>query len=229
MDEAGGEYDGEEYYEYILMYVDDILAISMDPTSILMSMEGDTVKYKNGKIEAPEMYLGAKLKEKQLNGQWCWTISSVDYIKAAVQIVRDSINQPGCRWKLPSKAITPMVSAFLPELDGTPELEPDDHRFFQEMIGMLRWATELGRVDVLHEVLLLSQYQASPRQGHLEQALHIFAYLDKKPKLTLYMSPNSPSCPGRGLQIPLPVNSRSIIEVQRRKCLTGCQDREELQ
>ena len=66
------------------------------------------------------------------------------------------------------------------------------------MIGMLRWATELGRVDVLHEVSLLSQYQASPRQGHLEQALHIFAYLDKKPKLTLYMSPNSPSLPQEG-------------------------------
>ena len=138
------------------MYVDDILAISMDPTAILMSMEGNTVKYKNGKIESPEMYLGAKLKEKQLNGQWCWTISSTDYIKAAVQTVRDTLSEPGCRWKLPSKAITPMVSAFLPELDGTPELGPDDHKFFQEMIGMLRWATELGRVDVLHEVSLLS-------------------------------------------------------------------------
>ena len=33
----------------------------MDPTAILMSMEGNTVKYKNGKIEPPEMYLGAKL------------------------------------------------------------------------------------------------------------------------------------------------------------------------
>ena len=86
-----------------------------------------------------------------------------------------------------------MVSAFSPELDGTPELEPDDHRFFQEMIGMLRWATELGRVDVLHEVSLLSQYQAAPRQGHLEQALHIFGYLDKHPKLTLYMNPELPN------------------------------------
>ena len=185
--------NGDEYYEYILMYVDDILAISMDPTSILMSMEGDTVKYKNGKIEPPEMYLGAKLKEKEINGRLCWTISSVDYIKAAVQTVKDSVNQPGCQWKLPSKATTPMVSSFIPELDGTPELGTDDHRFFQEMIGMLRWATELGRVDILHEVSLLSQYQASPRQGHMEQALHIFAYLDKHPKLTLYMDPGLPN------------------------------------
>ena len=51
------------------------------------------------------------------------------------------------------------------------------------MIGMLRWATELVRVDVLHEVSLLSQYQASPRQGHIEQVLHIFAFLDKHPEI----------------------------------------------
>ena len=86
-----------------------------------------------------------------------------------------------------------MVSSFVPELDGTPELGPDDHRFFQEMIGMLIWATELGQVDVLHEVSLLYQYQASPRQGHIEQVLHIFAFLYKHPKLPLYMDPSLPN------------------------------------
>ena len=50
--------------------------------------------------------------------------------------------------------MTPLVLSFIPVLDGTPELGTDDHRFFQEMIGMLRWATELGRVDILHEVSL---------------------------------------------------------------------------
>ena len=39
------KFNGEEYYEWVLMYLDDILAISMDPTAILKSMEGDTVKY----------------------------------------------------------------------------------------------------------------------------------------------------------------------------------------
>ena len=37
--------DGEEYCEYVLMYVDDILAISIDPTRILKSMEE-----KNGEV-----------------------------------------------------------------------------------------------------------------------------------------------------------------------------------
>ena len=60
--------DGEEYYEYVLMCVDEILAISIDPTEILKSMEVKTVKYKNGKIAPPEMYLGARMKKKIING-----------------------------------------------------------------------------------------------------------------------------------------------------------------
>ena len=92
----------------------------MDPTTIFMSMEGNTVKYKNGKTEPPEMYLGAKLQEKELNGQLCWTISSNDYIKAAVQMVKDGVNKPNCQWKIPLKTPTPMISSYLPELDGTP-------------------------------------------------------------------------------------------------------------
>ena len=60
--------DGEDYYEYVLMYLDDILAISRDPTEILKSMEGKTVKYNNGKIATPDMYLIAILKRKMING-----------------------------------------------------------------------------------------------------------------------------------------------------------------
>lgn len=183
--------DGSEYYEYILMYVDDILAISMDSTKILKSIEGDTVRYKNDKIESPEMYLGAKLQQKELNGINCWTITSVDYINAAIKTIEEGNKNK--KWKLPPKPKTPMSQSYSPELDCSPELDDDDLQYFQELIGMLRWATELGRVDVLHETSLLSQYLASPREGHLEQALQIFAFLKGKPKLTLYMDPSLPN------------------------------------
>ena len=39
---------------------------------------------------------------------------------------------------------------------------------------------------------MLSSYQASPRQGHLEQLYHIVAYLKEKPKLSLYFDPDLP-------------------------------------
>ena len=39
----------------------------------------------------------------------------------------------------------------------------------------------------------MSQYQASPRQGHMEQLLHIFAFLKTRPKLSLHMDPDLPN------------------------------------
>ena len=189
---AATKENGEDYYEYILMYVDDILAISRDAKALLISMEGGTVKYKNGKIEPPDTYLGARLFQKTMNGVQMWGISSVDYVKAAIKTLREALkNKPHLKW--PSRVLTPMVLNYAPELDASPELGIEGIQFYQELIGMLCWATELGRTDILLETSLLSQYQASPRQGHLEQALHIFAYMDKKPKTSLYMDPLLPN------------------------------------
>jgi len=81
-------------------------------------------------------------------------------VKAAVNTVKTSISK-GNRWTIPKGARTPMNITFAPELDDSEELGPKDITLFQEMIGMLRWATELGRVDMLHEISILSQYQAS--------------------------------------------------------------------
>ena len=36
-----------------------------------------------------------------------------------------------------------------PELDTSPELGPSDIPLYQEMIGMLQWATELGSIHFI--------------------------------------------------------------------------------
>ena len=74
---------------------------------------------------------------------------------------------------MPKKAPTPMTAGYVSELDISDELNAEDTQFYQELIGMLRWATEIGRVDILHEISILSQYQASPREGHIEQLINI--------------------------------------------------------
>ena len=58
--------------------------------------------------------------------------------------------------------------------------------------GMARWGTEISRVDIFFEILLLLQYQAIPREDHMEQLLHIWGFLKKNPKLTLYFDPPRP-------------------------------------
>ena len=55
----------------------------------------------------------------------------------------------------------------------------------QEFIRILIWAKDIERVDILHEMSILSQYQISPREGHLDQVLHIFVYLKKNIKLSI--------------------------------------------
>jgi hypothetical protein len=181
--------DGEEYYEYILCYVDDILSISHDAKATMKAIERD-FKFKKNEIAPPEIYLGARLEEKRLNGRNVWTMTSKDYVKAAIENVEKRASKRNM--KLPSRADTPMASNYQHDTDNSPELDTDGITFFQENIGILRWACEIGRVDILTEISMLASYQASPREGHLEQTLHIFAYLKKNPKLTLYFDPDRP-------------------------------------
>ena len=88
---------------------------------------------------------------------------------------------------------TPMSNSYTPELDVAEALWFDDVTFYQEeLIRVLRWATEIGRVDILLKVPFLSQYSTSPRKGHFEWLLHILAFLRTRPKSMLYLSPQLP-------------------------------------
>ena len=97
------------------------------------------------------------------------------------------------RWKLPAKADTPLTTTYRAELDVTPELEPSDASYYQSLIGVLRWIVELGRVDVCLEVSMMSSHLAMPRQGHLEQVLHVFSYLKKYHNTELVYDPSDPA------------------------------------
>jgi hypothetical protein len=83
------------------------------------------------------------------------------------------------------KKKTPLPIGWKPELDVTKELNDAMVSKFRQLIGILRWAVELGRVDVLHETAVLSQFQALPREGHLEAAYHLFGYLKAKDKVKM--------------------------------------------
>ena len=53
----------------------------------------------------------------------------------------------------------------------------------------MRWAVELGRIDIHTEVSLLSQHQCLPREGHLDAAYRIFWYLKKADHSRLICDP----------------------------------------
>lgn len=182
--------NGFRYYEMVLCYVDDVLSISHNPMDAIEGIQ-TVFKLKGDKAEIPDMYLGAGLaKVETASGTHCWTISSEKYLKTAITNVEAKLAQSGLR--LPSKCKTPFISGYHPASDVSKELDSAGLQYFQEMIGVLRWAVELGRVDILLEVSLLSSHLALPRVGHLQQVYHVFGYLKNSPRRRLFFDPDHP-------------------------------------
>ena len=171
-----------DYYEMLLVYVDDILCVSYNPEETMKGIQ-ERFKLKDDKIEPPEVYLGAKLEFKRINEVDCWTISAEDYIQTAVKNVEDHLARQQLR--LPTRCSTPISSGYRPEIDVSEELTAVGVQHFQELIGVLRWAIELGRVDLCQEVAMLSSHLALPRYGHLQQAYHVFGYLKQRHRMSL--------------------------------------------
>ena len=86
----------------------------------------------------------------------------------------------------------PMFPNYRPELDQTPELSPTEAAYYQSLIGILRWTDELGRIDIAVEVSMMSSHSAMPREGHLQQLFHIFAYLKTHHNSRLVFDPTYP-------------------------------------
>ena len=130
----------------------------------------------------PDIYLGAKLRETQLpNGVWAWGLSPSKYVNQAVQNCQTHLNKKlGGMFKIPVKAANPFPEKYSPDTDVTDPLDPECSSFFQHLIGVMRWMVELGHVDIMVEVSMLSLYLALPREGHLEIALHIVGFLKQK-------------------------------------------------
>ena len=57
---------------------------------------------------------------------------------------------------MPKKAENPFKMGYDPELDTSQELDPDAASYYLTIIGILRWIFELGRIDIITEVSLLS-------------------------------------------------------------------------
>jgi hypothetical protein len=131
---------------------------------------------KDRTVKEPETNLGADIRIHELaDGQTAWAISSYAYMQRAFEEVERELTQVGKQ--LTKKVISPLASGYRPELDALPELNEKRASYFASLMGVLPWCIELGRIDIIVEVNLLSWFQASPREGHLEQIFHLFAYL----------------------------------------------------
>lgn len=176
---ASTKSNGDKYYTYICIYVDDILICSEKPKTH-MDLLGTAFFLKPESIKEPDVYLGADVRKKSTaDAKTIWITGSNSYLKEALRITNDILKKSGMR--VSGSAKCPYSNqAYRPEMDLSPLCDDDQIQTYQQLIGMLRWLIELGRVDVQLEVTQLSSFLACPRIGHLHQTFHIFKYLDGK-------------------------------------------------
>ena len=179
---------GDEYYEYLLTYVDDCLVISEHPKQIIEQLQ-DEYGYRMKDVEPPKRYLGAMTGQYELTDELlCWFMSAELYLKKALDEVEK-------KWGNPEKLFSrhtldvPGKPGYHPEEDKSPFLADDDVQLYQSYIGILRWAVELGRIDLCHFAGVMARFAAAPRQGHMVALVRAFGYCKKHIRSKIVFDP----------------------------------------
>jgi len=193
--------DGHHYYEMLLIYMDDILCVSHRPHDTMQQIQ-QLYRLKDEVVGPPKRYLGANIAKFQLpDGTEAWSASARDYVKTAVRNIEDVLGQDPVPSKLRNKVDRPLPITYRPEVDISPTLGPHLTTRFQTALGVLRWIVELGRIDILTEVSMLSAHNALPREGHLEAVYHIFSYLKSHENSCLVFDPAYPNIDDRRFHV----------------------------
>ena len=171
------------HYEYICMYVDDILIFSKSPMTIVRGLEA---LYILKGVGEPEFYLGGNVSKAEINGKIRTVLSAKTYIKNCSEKIEKlfstTLRQYG----------SPMDPLYHPETDTTELLGPEDVSKYRMLIGSGNWIVTLGRFDIHYAVGTLARYLAIPREGHLKAMLRVFGYLKTYNKRRLVINTDQP-------------------------------------
>eukprot|EP00957_Ditylum_brightwellii_P186380 14191061-Ditylum_brightwellii.AAC.1 len=127
--------DGSKHYEYILLYIDDALAIGEHPEKMIYQGIGKYFQLKEESVGLSKIYLDRIFhKRTPNNGVEVWAFSSLLYCQTAVKNMAEYLakrNDP--RWAMLVKAETPIRVLYRPELDITPVLSSFDSAYCQSL------------------------------------------------------------------------------------------------
>lgn len=127
--------DNSEYYEFVLLYVDNALCISENVEGVLRNEIGKYFKLKEKSIGPPKLYLVGHMRLVGLkNGSTAWAFISFQYVRSAADVVAVYLEKIG--WKMP-RGKTPISTTYRPELDISPELDSTNTAYYQSLIGIL--------------------------------------------------------------------------------------------
>jgi hypothetical protein len=161
--------DKGDHYEYIAVYVDDLLIASKEPKGIIDTLTDDH----NFKLKGTgpiSFHLGCDFFR---DDDGCLCFAPNKYILKLLD------NYQRIFGSQPKKYSSPLEKGDHPELDTSELLNVEETQIYQSLIGALQWTIQIGRFDIATAVMTLSRFRAAPRRGHLERVKRIHGYLSK--------------------------------------------------
>ena len=110
---------------------------------------------------------------------------SKEYVQNAIRNLEETLQKDGAApLQIFEKRAgeRPFPSYYRPELDVSPVSNEVSSNRYLQLIGILRLAIDIGRIDLKVDVSVLSQHQCQPRKGHLAALYRIFWNLKCKGK-----------------------------------------------
>ena len=163
--------DAGDVYEYICVYVDDLLCMMKDAKGFLKILT-DKHGYKLKGSGEPTYHLGATYSR---DADGTFSMGAKAYIKKILENYEQTYGEK------PKEVWQPLPSGDHPEIDTSDLLPPSGISQYQSLIGELQWAITLGQFDLLPAMVSLARFRTAPRIGHLDRLKRVYGYLKHYP------------------------------------------------
>ena len=157
-------------YEYIAIYVDDLLIASDKPQQMIKDLK-EKFKLKIKGDGPLEYHFGSDYKLEKDNTLVAQPIKHINKIFEPYKNMFPNDNFLNIK--------APLKKNDHPELDNTELSNEEQITKYICMICQLPWAVTLGRYDILAHVMSMSRFRLAPKFQHLERLKRLYGYLSK--------------------------------------------------
>ncbi len=175
--------DAGDVWEYVVVYVDDLMVALKDPKSFFERMTSDEFKFTIADPGPIKYHLGGDFFRDN-DGTLCYGAQT--YAKRLMQTYEQIYGE------LPTKVSCALDPDDRPELDRSELCTPDETAKFQSLIGACQWMISLCRFDIVEAVMSLNRFRCAPRVGHLERLKRLCGYIRKQPHAAIRMRTGIP-------------------------------------
>jgi len=161
-------------YDYIGTNTDDLMIVAKNPEGYFEVLQE---KYTIKKIGPSTFHLGCDYVRGP-DGKW--SIGTETYVKETLERVKTMLGRKDL-----GKDDAHISPTFHPELDNSQLLDVDQHRLYQQLVGIAQWLITCGRLDFCYAISSLSRFSSAPRIKHLNALERVFKYINKNRALAL--------------------------------------------